>query len=192
MKLSVRPATPADALAIAQIQAASMIEAISAALEGSPSAATKAMFEVGALTSTWQASINNVPQNVHVLVADANREVQGLAVMVPAEPIILDGDAPTGLDAETGEPRIAFEITNFDVPARFAAQQHEPRMLAALTDLAKQAGATEIHQWVIAGYDKQTQFLSNAGFAPRPIRRVTTIDGNEVAEHVWWALLDDE
>lgn len=168
-----------------------MIEAISAALERTPSDATKAMLEVGALSATWQASIENMPHNVHVLVADAHGEVEGLAVMVPAKPIILDSDDPSGLDAETGEPRVAFEITNFDVPSRFTSQQHEPRMLAALTDLAKQSGATEIHQWVIAGYDKQTQFLTNAGFAPRPVRRVTTIDGTEVAEHVWWALLDD-
>ena len=193
IKLSVRPATPNDALAIGEVQADAMAEALSAALERDLSHETRASLDGSQLASTWMMTIGNMPsEDHHVLVADSGGTVQGFAAVVPAEPIILDGDDPAGLDADTGEPRVAFEITNFDVPQRFADAEHEARLLAAITDIIKDSGGTELHMWVIAGNDAQTQFLNGAGFAPRPVRRVAEVDGGEVAEHLWWTLLDPE
>lgn len=193
IKLSVRPATPNDALAIGEVQADAMAEALSAALERDLSHETRASLDGSQLASTWMMTIGNMPsEDHHVLVADSGGTVQGFAAVVPAEPIILDGDDPAGLDADTGEPRVAFEITNFDVPQRFADAEHEARLLAAITDIIKDSGGTELHMWVIAGNDAQTQFLNSAGFAPRPVRRVAEVDGGEVAEHLWWTLLNPE
>ncbi|QJC21585.1 hypothetical protein [Arcanobacterium buesumense] len=189
-KLSVRPALPQDALAIGHIQSEAMFEAISAGLGRTASGEVRMMLDVGSLASTWTDTLSRpaIP-GYHVLVADANETVEGFAVLAPADPIILDDDDPDGLDSETGKKRISREIQAFDVPSRFATQQHEPRMLAALTDIAKDAGATEIHIWVIAGHDKMTNLLSQSGFQARPLRRVAQIDGSEVAEFLWWALL---
>ncbi|WP_216381435.1 hypothetical protein [Arcanobacterium phocae] len=189
-KLSVRPALPQDALAIGRVQSEAMFEAISAGLERTPGVGVRMMLDVGSLASVWTNTLSRpaIP-GYHVLVADANEKVEGLAVLAPADPVILNDDDPDGRDVETGEQRIAFEIQAFDVPSRFATQQHEPRMLAALTDIAKNAGATEIHIWVIAGHDKMTNLLTQTGFRARPLRRVAQIDGGEVAEFLWWALL---
>ncbi|USR79992.1 hypothetical protein [Arcanobacterium pinnipediorum] len=189
-KLSVRPAVVSDALAIGQIQSEAMLEAISAGMGTSPGLATRMMLDVGALASVWTDTLSRPAiAGYHVLVADANETVEGLAVLAPADPVILEGDDPHGFDEETGRKRLAFEIQAFDVPSRLATQQHEPRMLAALTDIAKDAGATEIHIWVIAGHDKMTNLLTQTGFRARPLRRVANVDGGEVAEFLWWALL---
>lgn len=192
IKLSVRPAAPDDALAIGQVQSLAMAEALSAGLERPISDSARAMLDVGQLASTWMMTIGNLPSpDCHVLVADANGEVEGFAVMAPAHPHIGPDDDENGLDRVTSQQRVAFEIHNFDVPSRYSAQEHEPRLLAAITDIARESGATEVHIWVIAGHDKQTQFLHNSGFAPRPVRRVTEIDGGEIMEYLWWAVLED-
>lgn len=189
-KLSVRPAVLSDALAIGQVQSEALLEAIGAGLGRMPGASARMALDVGLLTSVWQDTlVRPAILGHHVLVADADGRVEGLVVLAPADPVVMDDDDPAGLDAESGQPRIAFEIQAFDVPSRFASQQHEPRMLAAVTDIAKDAGATEIHMWVIAGHDKMTNLLSQCGFRARPLRRVAQIDGGEVAEFLWWALL---
>lgn len=192
IKLSVRPASPDDALAIGQVQSLAMAEALAAGLARPLSDSARAMLDVGQLASTWMMTIGNLPSpDCHVLVADANGEVEGFAVMAPARAHVIDDDADDGTDPVTGETRVAFEVHNFDVPSRYASHEHEPRLLAAITDIARESGATEVHMWVIAGHDKQTQFLHNSGFAPRPLRRVTEIDGGEIMEYLWWAVLDD-
>lgn len=174
-----------------QLQAEAMFEAISAGLDRRASDVVRSQLEVGSLASTWMMTIGNLPSDKHhVLVAVTGNEVQGFAAVAPSAPAILDGDDEDGLDAETGEPRIAYEITNFHVPMKNAGQGHEARLLAAITDIL--VDATEIHMWVIAGYDQQTHFLNGSGFAPRPIRRVAEIDGGEVAEHLWWTTLTSD
>lgn len=141
---------------------------------------------------SWFMTIGNLPsEEHHVLVALEGEEVQGFAALVPADPVILDDDDPAGIDPDTGRERVAFELTNLDVPERFRDREHEARLLAAATDIAHEHGATEIHMWVIAGNDSQTQFLGGAGFGPRPIRRVAEVDGSEIAEHLWWTLLTE-
>ncbi|WP_126415825.1 GNAT family N-acetyltransferase [Trueperella bialowiezensis] len=187
---TVRPARSADALSVGQLQSAAMFEAISAGMDRRASDAVRAQLEVGSLATTWQATIENLPSpDHHVLVATDDGAVEGFAAVAPAAPMILDGDDADGLDAETGEPRVAYEITNFHVPMAHSGKGHEARLLAAITDTV--TDATEIHTWVIAGYDQLTHLLSGSGFAPRPIRRVADVDGAEIAEHLWWTTLTD-
>lgn len=187
---SVRPARRDDSLPIGQLQAEAMIEAISAGLDRRASDVVRSQLEVGTLASTWMMTIGNLPtEQHHVLVAVNGDEVQGFAAVAPVAPAILKGDDEEGLDSETGQPRVAYEITNFHVPIKHNGEGHEARLLAAITDIL--TDATEIHMWVIAGYDQQTHFLDASGFAPRPIRRIAEIDGGEVAEHLWWTTLTD-
>ncbi|MEW6885655.1 hypothetical protein [Trueperella pyogenes] len=186
---SVRPARPEDALAIAQVQREAMLEAISAGLERRASAAVGMQLEVGSLAATWMNTLERLPSpHHHVLVAVAGTEVAGFAAAAPAAPIVLEGDDEYGLDAETGLPRVAYEMTNFHVPLRFSRGGHEARLLAAMTDLLTEA--TEIHTWAIAGYDQLTHFLNASGFAPRPLRRHADVDGGQIREHLWWTTLN--
>lgn len=189
--MSVRPANIIDALPIAQIQAEALVEALSAGLEKELSEYSRAQLEVGGLTSTWMSLIANPPsEDCHVLVADENGEVAGVAAIAPADPSMTEDDDPNGLDPETGALRQAFEITNFDIPARYADNDHGARMLAAITDIAREAGATEVQMWAIAGHDQTTRLLDSCGFAPRPLRRVMELDGGEIMEYLWWTVLD--
>lgn len=167
-----------------------MMEAISAGLDRRASDSVRAQLEVGTLASTWMMTIGNMPSTNHqILVAINDDEVRGFAAVAPSAPAILDGDDQGGLDSETGQPRVAYEITNLHVPLKFAGEGHEARLLAAITDTVEDA--TELHMWVIAGYDQLTHFLNASGFAPRPIRRVAKVDDGEVAEHLWWTTLTD-
>ncbi|MDO5025543.1 MAG: hypothetical protein Q4E03_03375 [Trueperella sp.] len=185
-KLSVRAARIADAAAIGEIQ----VQTLPAAIQSGTDQPLELAFSAAELAAQWEHTIANLPgPNFWVLVAVAGEVVQGFAAVMPAEPVILEGDDATGLD-DDGIPRVAFEITNLDVPAQFATAGHAERLLAAATDLANEAGGREVHMWVIAGNDPQTQLLGGAGFAPRPVRRVAEINGAEIAEHLWWALIE--
>lgn len=189
VKKSVRPARQEDALAIGQIQREAMLESISAGLERRASEAVGAQLEVGSLAATWMTTIASLPSDRHhVLVALADGVVEGFAAVAPADPIILKDDDASGLDSETGQPRVAYEITNFHVPLRFSRAGHDARLLAAITDLCEDA--TELHIWAIAGYDQLTHFLDASGFAPRPLRRHAEVDGGEIREHLWWTTLE--
>lgn len=184
-KLSVRVARVEDATKIGEIQSQTLPAAIQAGTDHPLDLA----FSASELAQQWERTIVNLPgANYWVLVAVADEDIQGFAAVIPAEPVILEGDDATGLD-DDGEPRIAFEITNLDVPAQFADSGHAARLLAAATDLASEAGGREVHMWVIAGNDSQTQLLGGAGFAPRPVRRVAEVGGAKIAEHLWWALI---
>ena len=188
---SVRPARPSDALAIAQVQREAMLEAISAGLEHRASTVVGAQLEVGSLAAAWRATIENLPsERHHVLVAVAGDVVEGFAAVAPSPAVILTGDDESGLDAATGQPRVAYEITSFCVPLRVGSAGHDARLLAAITDIC--ADATELHTWAIAGHDQFTHLLDASGFAPRPLRRHAEVDGEEIREHLWWTTLDRE
>ncbi|MCM3907302.1 MULTISPECIES: hypothetical protein [Trueperella] len=186
---SVRPARPSDALAIAQVQREAMLEAISAGLDHRAGPMVGAQLEIGSLAAAWQATIEDLPSDRHhVLVAVAGDEVEGFAAVAPSPAVILKGDDESGRDAESGRPRVAYEITNFSVPLRMASAGHDARLLAAITDIC--TDATELHTWAIAGHDQFTHFLDASGFAPRPLRRHAEVDGEEIREHLWWTTLE--
>ncbi|WFN89725.1 hypothetical protein P8A24_05825 [Arcanobacterium wilhelmae] len=192
MKQSVRPALPSDAGAIGAIQAVTLPAAVRAGTDQHiPDEAFP--FTADVLAQSWSQTLENLPSLEHfVVVAIENQQVEGFAAMAPAEPIILDGDPDGGLDPETGAARVAFEITNFEVDPRFASHEHDARLMAALTDIARGEGATELHIWAIAGNDAVTSILSRTGFAPRPFRRVAQIAGANIAEHLWWVTLGED
>lgn len=90
--------------------------------------------------------------------------------------------------APAGERR-SFLISNFAVRADLAAAGHEGRLLAAVTDILRSQGATELYIWAFASDEWTTGFLGKAGFAPGGIRSAFEIDGKKAVQHLWWTTL---
>ncbi|MGV9182242.1 N-acetyltransferase family protein [Arcanobacterium canis] len=189
IKQSVRPALPTDAEAIGMIQATTLPAAVRSGTDAHIRDDAFA-FTATDLIAAWQSTLMHLPSAKHcVLVALSGQQVEGFAAMAPSDPYVLDGDQVDGYDPETGFPRVAFEITNFEVDPRFRSAGHEARLMAALTDIAREGGATELHIWAIAGNDAVTSVLSQTGFVPRPLRRSAEISGTQITEHLWWVTL---
>ncbi|MFP7695950.1 hypothetical protein [Trueperella sp. LYQ143] len=88
MKMSVRPATVRDALAIAQIQAETLYESISSGLGRRADPSIRAMFDVGSLANVWRESLERLPsKRHHILVALNGDMIEGFAALAPCDPL---------------------------------------------------------------------------------------------------------
>ncbi len=190
----MRPAVPADIPAISRLQAQNMREKLVAELEAPLSLSTSSQLNAQNFAQIWKESWENLGADAGLLVAvhknaapspaasnEAAEEIGGFLSFEAVPPAQL-AQAPTG-------ERRSFLISNFAVRADLAAAGHEGRLLAAVTDILRAQGATELYIWAFASDEWTTGFLGKAGFAPGGIRSAFEIDGKKAVQHLWWTTL---
>jgi GNAT superfamily N-acetyltransferase len=149
----VRPATPADAGALADVQLGSW-----RAGGAPPEVAALPEAEVAA---AWEQAIRLAPTPRHrVLAACAGAEVVGFAALGP------------------GEDERAAELLELHVRPARRREGHGSRLLAASVDHVRALGAQTATAWVGATEDGARAFLSGAGWAPDGSRRTLDLRGD--------------
>lgn len=147
---TVRPARPADAERIANIQ----VETWRAAYGGLLPASVLAELDVESAIEAWTAATSMPPTpRHHVLVAvdTATDTVAGFAALTPAD----DDDADALVDGEIA-------VLLVDEP--YAGRGHGSRLLAACVDIMRGDGCTRALVWVLAQDDALRQLLVSAGW----------------------------
>ncbi len=200
----MRPAVPADIPAISRLQAQNMREKLVAELEAPLSLSTSSQLNAQNFAQIWKESWENLGADTGLLVAihkdsapppaatsttptppatnsKTEEEIGGFLSFEAVPPIQL-AQAPAG-------ERHSFLISNFAVRTDLAAAGHEGRLLAAVTDILRSQGATELYIWAFASDEWTTGFLGKAGFAPGGIRSAFEIDGKKAVQHLWWTTL---
>jgi GNAT superfamily N-acetyltransferase len=154
---SVRPATPADAAAIGQLQLAAWRADYADLLPADTLAATSA----DDLASSWREAITAPPSDRHrVLVAVAG--VDGAATGGPVSGFAAYGPSD---DPDLDAARTA-EIYALTVAPEAVGHGHGSRLLAACADLLREAGFTLVECWVLLGDDRLRGFLQKTGWTP--------------------------
>ena len=146
---SVRLARESDAPAVGLVQAAVWREAYAGVLAPEVLAA----FEPQAFTAVWRRSLASPPPGVHrLLTACAGDQVVGFAAIGPSQ----DPDA----SPETGE------LTALAVHPQARRAGHGSRLLNAVVDTLRGAGADTLHTWVLTDDEATRAFLVQAGLSP--------------------------
>ncbi|WIK64928.1 GNAT family N-acetyltransferase [Gleimia hominis] len=170
----VRAAQPGDGAFMAQLQAQGMARSLQRGLE--QVAAKPEMFDVRAMTQVWEQSIRATSQpGQRILVATHEGEAVGFAAVASGETV----------KGGQGEEIIAFEVA-----AERLDEGHAERLMAAVTDLAQEDGATHVSMWVVADDEPRTEFLESCGFGPSGGKRTLQIGVEKVGQHLWWAGLE--
>ncbi len=167
---SVRPAVPADAVAITGTQLRAW-RTDHAEVLGSD---VLDLIDAHAVRERWSEAITEAPSGAHrVLVACAGPRVVGVASSVPTDL----GDDETGI-----------EVTALEVDPDHQRAGHGSRLLSACVDLGRGDGATMMSTWVLDGDAAREQFLAGAGLGPDGARRtLATGPDREVVERRWVA-----
>jgi GNAT superfamily N-acetyltransferase len=177
-EVSVRPARPEDAAAVARVQLVTWRTAYrdvlpAAVLDGWDDAAAEAR---------WRAAVESPPTPLHgVLVAVEQDAVVGLAAYGPPERDAGDSDAEGPVT----------ELATVLVEPRWGRRGHGSRLLAAVTDLARAGGAARCTAWVLESDAVTARFLESAGWEPDGWARTLDADGSPLRELRWHTLLDD-
>jgi GNAT superfamily N-acetyltransferase len=164
---SVRVARETDAPAVGLVQAVVWREAYAAVLP----AEVLATFEPQAFASVWRQSLASPPQGVYrLLAACAGDQVVGFASIGPSQ----DPDA----SPETGE------LSALAVHPDARRVGHGSRLLNAVVDTLRGAGATRMHAWVLASDEATRGFLLAGGLGPDGAfrDRVVSPDGDTARE----------
>jgi ribosomal protein S18 acetylase RimI-like enzyme len=164
---SVRVARETDAPAVGLVQAVVWREAYAAVLPPE----VLATFEPQAFASVWRQSLASPPQGVYrLLTACAGDQVVGFASIGPSQ----DPDA----SPETGE------LSALGVHPDARRVGHGSRLLNAVVDTLRGAGATRIHAWVLASDEATRGFLLAGGLGPDGAYRdrVVSPDGDTARE----------
>ena len=164
---SVRVARETDAPAVGLVQAVVWREAYAAVLP----AEVLATFEPQAFASVWRQSLASPPQGVYrLLAACAGDQVVGFASIGPSQ----DPDA----SPETGE------LSALGVHPDARRVGHGSRLLNAVVDTLRGAGATRMHTWVLASDEATRGFLLAGGLGPDGAfrDRVVSPDGGTARE----------
>ncbi len=104
-------------------------------------------------------------------------------------------DTPVGFVAFTdaapgsGEGNSATEIVALEVEESARRKGHGSRMLAAVADMAREAGSPHLQVWLSPEEMEKIHFFQSAGFAPSGARRSLDVAGNPLAQHLWYATL---
>jgi ribosomal protein S18 acetylase RimI-like enzyme len=167
--VSVRPALPEDAVAIAGTQLRAWRTDHAEVL--GPDVLD--LIDAGAVRERWTAAIEQAPSPDHrVLVACDGPRVVGVAASVPTH----DG--------------AAIEVTALEVDPEHQRAGHGSRLLTACVDLGREHGAIEVTTWVLDGDEAREAFLAGAGLGPDgTARSLATGPDREVVERRWTALL---
>ena len=164
---SVRRARANDAPAIGMVQAV----VFRAAYAGRVPDEVVALFEPDAFARSWRESLTAPPEGVHrLMVACAGDQVVGLAAIGPSQ------DPDSG--GATGE------VTVLGVHPDARRQGHGSRLLNAVVDVLREAGADAASLWVLADDEPVRAFLGASGFGPDGAYRdrVVSPDGQTLRE----------
>lgn len=160
--VSVRPARPDDAPAIATAQAAAWRPAYASVLPED----TFAALEGEAGTRQWQAAVTSPPSPRHrVLVACSGADIVGVAAFGPSE----DNDLDAAADADLSE---------LLVDPGHRGQGHGSRLLAATVDHLRGDGFARAHLWVSAQDEALQQFLTSTGWGVEVGTRTLDLRGD--------------
>jgi GNAT superfamily N-acetyltransferase len=178
--VSVRPARPDDATAVARVQ---LITWRTAYRDVLPVAVLDDWDEEGAVES-WRTAITTPPTPGHgVLVAVERDEVVGFTAYGPAE--LVAGEAPDPAGPTT-------EIATLLVEPRWGRRGHGSRLLAAVADLAHATGAARLQVWLPESDTVSAGFFESAGWAPHGWLRTLDTGGAPLREIRWHAMLTDD
>lgn len=170
--VSVRPARPGDAPAIARVQATTWRTAYRAVLP----AAVLDDWDDEAVTASWAAAVATPPTPRHrVLVAVERDEVVGFAGVAPVE------DDPG-----------AAELGPLLVEPRWGRRGHGSRLLAAVADLATADGVARLQVWLLESDRASADFFESAGWAADGWARTLETGAEPLRELRWQTALDDE
>jgi GNAT superfamily N-acetyltransferase len=179
-EVSVRPARPDDAEAVARVQVVTWRTAYREVLP----AAVLDDWDEDAAAQSWRAAVTTPPTPGHgVLVAVERDEVVGFAAYGPAE---LDpGEAPDPAGPTT-------EIATLLVEPRWGRRGHGSRLLAAVADLARATGAGRLQVWLPETDQVSARFFESAGWAPHGWARTLDTGGAPLREVRWHTVLTDD
>jgi len=165
--VSVRPALPADADAIGAVQVRAWRQAYREVLP----AGVLETLSAPAVAQAWRAAITDPPSPRHqVLVACAGDVVVGFAAVAPR----------TDRDAEDGDG----ELVELLVDPAHQGTGHGSRLLAAATDLLREAGAVSVAAWTPVADEPRRAFLVSAGLQPDGARRTLAAPDGTQAEQL--------
>ncbi len=178
--VSVRPARPEDAAAIARVQVVTWRTAYREVL---PLAVLDEWDEEAAAAS-WRASVASPPTPGHgVLVAVERDEVVGFLAYGPAEVDPGEQSSPDGP---------ATEVAALLVEPRWGRRGHGSRLLAAVSDLAPATGAARLVTWLPESDQVSARFLESAGWDRDGWSRTLDTGGDPLRELRWHAVLGHE
>jgi len=159
--VSVRPATPADAAAVARVQLTTWQAAYGGLL---PSQAL--VLDPEELAAAWEQAVTSPPTPRHrLLVAVDAGEVVGLASSEPAEE--------------------GAELTALLVEPRWGRRGHGSRLLAASVDHWRADGVRLAVTWVFESDTVVSAFLASAGWGPDTVVRTLENDAAVVRQRRW-------
>lgn len=156
--VSVRPAGPGDVDEIARIQADTWHTAYQDVLP----AEVLAGIAAEGLRPGWRAAVTAAPSpRHHVLIANEGEHRVGFTAFGP--------DA----DAQAGDPDVdsSAAITVLLVEPRWGRRGHGSRLLAAITDVARQDGVDRLVAWVPAADTASLTFYRAAGWEADGLQR---------------------
>lgn len=178
-EVSVRPARPEDAAAMARVQAVTWRTAYRSVLP--PEVLDD--WDDNAATEAWRAAVGAPPTPEHGTVVAVERdEVVGFAAFGPAEP-------PEGQRADPATPTT--EVAVLLVEPRWGRRGHGSRLLAAVADLARAAGATRLQTWLPESDQASAGFLESAGWGRTGWVRTLDTGAAPLREVGWHALLTE-
>ncbi|MCZ2861028.1 GNAT family N-acetyltransferase [Blastococcus sp. VKM Ac-2987] len=167
--VSVRPARPGDADAVARVQGVTWRTAYRVVL---PAEVLDAWDEA-AVAGSWRAAVTSPPSPSHrVLVAIEKDTVVGFAALAVV--------------ADVGE------VGTLLVEPRWGRRGHGSRLLAAVTDLAAADGARRLEVWLAESDRASADFYESAGWEPDGWARTLDTGDAPLRELRWHTVLDDE
>lgn len=169
--VSVRPARPSDAPAVARVQLATWQAAYAEVL---PPAALA--LDVADVSAAWEQAVGAPPSPYHrVLVALDGQEVVGFAACEPAP------------DEDLEEP--AAELTALLVEPRWGRRGHGSRLVAAAVDLWREDQVPQAVTWVFESDAVVEAFLTSAGWGPDVAGRTLEAEQTAVRQRRWHTAL---
>jgi GNAT superfamily N-acetyltransferase len=165
--VSVRPARPGEAAAVARVQLATWHAAYADVLPADALA-----LDPADVTAAWEQALAAPPSPYHrVLVALEGDEVVGLASCEPAP----DDD----LEEAAGE------LAALLVEPRWGRRGHGSRLLAAAVDLWREDGVGLAVTWVFESDEVVAGFLTSAGWGPDTAGRSLEAVDRTVRQRRW-------
>ena len=178
-EVSVRPARPEDAEAIARVQLVTWRTAYRALLP----AAVLDDWDEPAAVDAWRSAVVAPPTPGHsVLVALDGAVVAGFCAFGPAE--LAEGEQPDPIGATS-------EVTALLVEPRWGRRGHGSRLLAAVTDLARADGTARLQVWLPEQDTVSAGFFESAGWARDGWARTLDTGGAPLREVRWHTLLEE-